>query len=484
MQQFTFSIADVTAIIPELIVGISACLLLMVDLFLKEERKEIVGWLAIIAVICAGVGTICLASVEARTVMAGMYVVDLYSALFKIILYIGAIFTLLLSLNYIKGEGLESRGEYYALILFALTGMMCITSGADLLTIYLGIELMALPIYVLVGYMKKSPASNEAAMKYIILGAFSSGILLYGVSLLYGYTGTTNLSGIAAGITASGADSPVLTFGVLLLTVGLCFKVAGFPFHMWAPDAYEGAPTSITAFMTVGAKAAAFAGALRIFIEALQPAFADWQAILIVVAVGSMFYGNITAIMQTNIKRMLAYSSIGHAGYAFLGLIAGTPDGAASIIFYMFVYTFMNLGAFGVIILLRKSTGKGNMIDDYKGLAKDNRLVAVVMLIIMFSLAGIPPTAGFMGKFYIFMALIDQGMITLAVISIVSTAIAAFFYIRIVLLMYMKEPEGEFDLVKSFPVYYVLAICVMAVIVLGVYPGAFMHLAKVAAIIM
>ncbi len=482
-MQLNFSIMDVIGVLPEIIIGAGACILLMVDLFVPKERKSIVGYLAIAFIIVAGFYTYNLLGVN-NTVMGNMYVIDGYGAYFKFIFYIATILTILLSFNYIKVENMESRGEYYTLMLFSLCGMMIMASGADLLTIYLGIELMALPIYVLVGYMRHDKRSNEAAMKYIILGALSSGILLYGVSLIYGVTGTTNLVGISTALTGSNAlNMPIFLFGVVLLSAGLCFKLAGFPFHIWAPDAYEGAPTSITAFMTVGAKAAGFAAAMRIFIEALMPAYGDWQLILTVVAVLSMGYGNIVAIMQTNIKRMLAYSSIGHAGYAMLGIIAGSAEGTSAVIFYMLAYAFMNMGIFAVIIMMRKGNVTGDSIYHYRGLARKHRLLALVMLIFLFSLAGIPPTAGFMGKFFIFMTLINQGMITLAVYALITSAIAAFFYIRIVMLMYMKEPEGEFELSCSRPVYYVLGITVAGVMLLGVYPGLFIALAEKAALV-
>ena len=482
-MQLNFSIMDVIGVLPEIIIGAGACVLLMVDLIVPRKNKNLIGYLAIAFIIVAGFYTYNLLGVD-NNVMGNMYSVDGYGAYFKFIFYIATILTILLSFNYIKVENMESRGEYYTLMLFSLCGMMIMASGADLLTIYLGIELMALPIYVLVGYLRNDKRSNEAAMKYIILGALSSGILLYGVSLIYGVTGTTNLAGISAALTGSGATNmPIFLLGVVLLSAGLCFKLAGFPFHIWAPDAYEGAPTTITAFMTVGAKAAGFAAAMRIFIEALMPAYADWQVILTVVAVLSMGYGNIVAIMQTNIKRMLAYSSIGHAGYAMLGIIAGSAEGTSAVIFYMLAYAFMNMGIFAVIIMMRKGSVNGDNINDYKGLAKKHKLLALLMLIFLFSLAGIPPTAGFMGKFYIFMTLIDQGKIALAVYALITSAIAAFFYIRIVMYIYMKEPKGEFALSCSRPVYYVLGITAAGVLLLGIYPGLFIALAERAALV-
>jgi NADH-quinone oxidoreductase subunit N len=483
-MQLNFSMMDVIGVLPEIIIAAAACLLLMVDLLVPKNKKNLIGYLAIAFVIVAGIYTYYLVGVNG-SVMAGMYSVDAYGAFFKFIFYIATILTIMLSFNYIKVENMESRGEYYTLMLFSLCGMMIMASGADLLTIYLGIELMALPIYVLVGYFRTDKRSNEAAMKYIILGALSSGILLYGISLIYGVTGTTNLVGISTALTGANASNmPLFLLGLVLLSSGLCFKLAGFPFHIWAPDAYEGAPTSITAFMTVGAKAAGFAAATRIFIEALMPAYDEWHIILIVVAVLSMGYGNIVAIMQTNIKRMLAYSSIGHAGYAMLGIIAGSGEGTSAVLFYMLAYVFMNMGIFGVIILMRKGKVSGDDISHYKGFAKKHRLLALVMLIFLFSLAGIPPTAGFMGKFFIFMTLINQGMIALAVYALLTSAIAAFFYIRIVMYMYMREPEGEFEMSRSRPVYYVLGIAIIGVVVLGVYPGLFVALAQKAALIL
>ena len=476
-----FSITDVIAVLPEIIIGAGACVLLVIDLFIK--KKEVIGYLAILLVIIAGFFTATLVGFDS-VAMAGMVVLDNYAAFFKVIFYIATILTILLSFNYLREENLVYRGEYYALILFSLLGMMVVASAADLLTIYLGIELMAIPVYVLVGYLKNEKRSNEGAMKYIILGAFSSGLLLYGISLIYGVTGTTQLGAISASLAAGAGPGAAVTLAVILMSAGFCFKVAGFPFHMWAPDAYEGAPTTITAYMTVAVKAGAFAAIVRVFIEALYPAYGDWQLILSIVAVLSMIYGNIVAIMQTNIKRMLAYSSIGHAGYALLGLIAGTGEGSSSILFYMLVYVFMNIGVFAVIVMMKKGEHSGDMISDYVGLAKRNKVVAVLMLIFLFSLAGIPPTAGFMGKLYVFMALINQGMIILAVIAVLTSAIAAYFYIRIIVLMYMKEPEGEFDLQVSVPIYYVLLVSVGATMLLGVYPGYFMKLAQKAALLM
>lgn len=469
---------DIVAILPEITVVGGACVLLLAALLIpKGEKKDIIAYLAIGFVVLAAVDTLIIAGLEKTTVLSGMFVLDGYACFFKFIFYIGTVLSIMLSLHYVDEENINVE-EYYILMLFSLSGMMVIASGANLLTIYLGLELMSLPVYVLVGFLRKDIKSNEGAMKYIVLGAFSSGILLFGISLIYGLTGTTQLTGIAEALSGASVNVPLFSLAVIMLVAGFGFKVAGVPFHMWAPDAYEGAPTPITAFMSVAVKAAAFAAILRVFIEGLSPVLPDWQLVVALVSVASLVVGNVVAIAQSNIKRMLAYSSIGHAGYALLGLVAGTAEGVSGVMFYMLVYTFMSLGAFGVIIMLRKGTQTGENIEDYAGLAKKNKVLAFAMLIFLFSLAGIPPTAGFVGKFYIFMALIHQGMIPLAVIAVLMSAVAAYYYIRIVMLMYMKEPAGEFKLASSRGLVYVLILATIAVILMGVYPTYFIELAQ------
>lgn len=474
-----FSLQDVFAIIPEIIVVGVACILLAIDPLFKKCR-DITGILSIVAVIGAAIGSYCIMTgdLAGGTYFAGMLKVDGFSSFFKIIFYLVTILTILMSFKYVKYRDIN-MGEYYLLMLFSLSGMMVLVSAVDLLTIYVGLELMSIPIYVLAGFRQASKRSNEGAMKYVILGAFSSGILLYGISFIYGLTGTTDLVGIAAALGDPATSVPALTVAIVMLVAGFGFKVAGVPFHMWAPDAYEGAPTPITAFMSVGPKAAAFAVLMRVFLVGLAPAYDQWSIIIIVIAVLSMAYGNIVAISQKSIKRMLAYSSIGHAGYALLGLVAGTQEGVASVLYYMAVYAFMNIGAFAIIILLTLN-GKGDMIEDYRGLGKSNRLVAVLMLIFLFSLAGIPPMAGFMGKFYIFMALLNQGMIALAIFAVLMSAVAAYFYIRVVMLMYMKEPEGEWELYRPRCVCFVILLTAVATVWHGVYPKMLIELAELA----
>ncbi|MBI5561053.1 MAG: NADH-quinone oxidoreductase subunit N [Deltaproteobacteria bacterium] len=476
-----FGLRDVMAVIPEAIVAGAACLLLLVDFLIAKKRKIIVAALSIAAVAAAAFFSLYLVGTDVmwKKVFAGMFVVDGFSTFFKFVLYLATVLSMMLSFHYVKEEDINT-GEYYTLMLFSLSGMMIAASASDLLSIYVAVELMSIPVYVLVGFLQKDARSNEAAMKYVILGAFSSGVLLYGISFIYGITGTTELSAVAGALADPSMHTPALSIAIIMLVAGFGFKIAGVPFHMWAPDAYEGAPTPITGFMSAGPKAAACAAVLRVFTEGLQPAYSRWVVIVAIVAVLSLVYGNIVAIAQKNIKRMLAYSSIGHVGYALLGLVAGGTEGASSVMYYMAVYAFMNLGAFSIIIMMRKGEQKGEMIEDYTGLAKTRGGMALLMLIFMFSLAGLPPTAGFIGKFYIFMALIHKGMVGLAVIAVLMSAVGAYFYIRIVMLMYMKDPVNPVETASSRGLYYALAIAAAGTILLGVYPGYFIKLAQMA----
>jgi NADH-quinone oxidoreductase subunit N len=359
--------------------------------------------------------------------------------------------------------------------------MMIMASAGDLIVLYLGLELMALSTYVLAGFIRHDMKSNEAALKYFLLGAFSSAFLLYGISLIYGLTGTTDLKAIAAFIGERGlADNFSLLLSVIFFIVAFGFKIAAAPFHMWAPDVYEGAPTSITAFMSVGPKAAGFAVLGRVFMVAFVSVKVDWAMILIPLSILTMAIGNIVALSQTNIKRMLAYSSIAHAGYALLGIITANNDGLASMMNYLMIYAFMNIGAFAVIIMLRSEGFKGDSISDYEGLAKTHPLAALLMLIFMFSLTGIPPTAGFIGKLYIFMSAINAGYTWLVVVAVIFSAISAYFYLRIIMYMYMREPKTTVTLTTSFSNGVALAVTAVAVLVIGIMPAQLLEFAKAA----
>lgn len=475
---------DITPIIPEIILISAALSLLLLDLFIK--RKETVGFLAIIGVSAAMCSMYFVDGIVGKETFNGMFISDGYSAFFKVLFYINFFLTVLISLRYLKIEG-SLKGEYFSVLMLSTSGMMIMASAGDLIVLYLGLELMALSTYILAGFMRHNIKSNESAVKYFLLGAFSSAILLYGISMIYGLTGTTDiqqLAGLLAGDEIK--SSPVLLLAIVLFVVAFGYKIAAAPFHMWAPDVYEGAPTSVTAFMSVGPKAAGFAAMGRVFLIALSSAQVEWTAILIPVAILTMAVGNIAALAQTNIKRMLAYSSIAHAGYALLGIIAGTPEGVAAMMNYMLVYAFMNIGAFAIVIMLRSEGVEGDRLSDYEGLAKSHPLAAALMLVFMFSLTGIPPTGGFMGKFYLFMAIIDPqvGYTWLAVVAVIFSSISAYFYLRVVMYMYMKESKVTQVLSPSPALNLSLIITIIMVIAMGILPATFVDFARVASMIL
>lgn len=465
---------DINPVMPEILMVCLALAVLVLDLVVR--RKDIV---ALATVVTAGVVAYTLPGSAGET-FAGMYIADGYSLFFKIVFLLSLVLSTLISIRYIETEKVNF-GEYYALMLFATLGMMIMASAGDLIVLYLGLELMALSTYVLAGFLRHEARSNEAALKYFLLGAFASALLLYGTALIYGLTGTTSLAGIAGYIAAHGiGGSPALLLALIFFVAAFSFKIAAAPFHMWAPDVYEGAPTPVTAFMSVGPKAAGFAALGRVFLIAFGSLQVDWVSLLVPIAILTMAVGNIIALSQTNIKRMLAYSSIAHAGYALIGLIAGGSEGVASMMNYLLIYAFMNIGAFAVVVLLRSGDVRGDEISDYEGLAKSHPIAAGLMLIFMFSLTGIPPTAGFIGKFYLFMAAVKAGYTWLAVVAVIFSAISAYFYLRVVMLMYMKEPKAEAALARSIPGGLTLAITALAVLIIGVLPSAVIDLARLA----
>lgn len=486
----TLPLQDLLAILPELVVIGTACLILVLDPVLAASKKDLLAWLTLAALaVCLGLTS---SQVTGRQyAFSDMVVIDSYGGFWKLLLYIVTGLTVLLSLAYLKAERL-SIGEYYGFILLALAGMMVMVSGADLLTIYLGTELMSLSLYVMAGLKRTEARSLEASAKYFVLGAFSSGILLYGISLLFGLAGSTRLPVIAEAIATQGTGNPILSLALVLLAVGFGFKLAVVPFHMWTPDVYQGAPTSVTAFMAVASKAASFGAFLRVFVEGLGGVSADWSILFTVVCLVTLALGNLVAIVQTNIKRMLAYSSIAHAGYALIGVVvAGRQGGGAastglpSVLLYIAIYSFMTLGAFALVGMLRKEGQESDNIEDYAGLAKREPLAAFFMLVFLVSLAGIPPTAGFIGKFYLFMAAVNGGMAWLAVVAVIFAAISAFYYLRIVMVMYMREPEGaaasHSRLETSPALSFVLACALAGVVLLGLFPNGLWSLATQAA---
>jgi len=489
MSQF-FTSTDQFTITPALMLALFGCAILLFDafesFFFTDARQR--RWLlffVVIAEIGAGWGLfrqqawLSANGISELAGFQGSVTVDSFGIFFNWIFVIAAVIVAIVSYKYLEIAG-EHHGEYYSLILFAQCGMFFLATGTDLITLFIGLELMALCFYVMVGFLRSDKRSNEAAIKYLLLGAFSTGFLVYGFSILYGLADSTNLMSIVAAISAKPAWDPVVFLALATTAVGLLFKISAAPFHMWAPDAYEGAPTTVTAYLSVASKAASIAFLLRLFYGPLAP-FAStrqvWEPLMSVIAVLTLTLGNLAAINQTNIKRLLAYSSISHAGYMLLGLIAGNDTGINGIMVYVMVYTFMNLGAFLVIVAMRRQGIIGEDLEDLSGLMRKSPGYAVLMLIFMLSLAGIPPTAGFLGKYYIFLALIQTHHYTLAVIATLYVAVAIYYYFKIVRTMFVGEVTEKAPLATSFGMRVALGVTGLMTLAIGIYPQPFLQLA-------
>jgi NADH-quinone oxidoreductase subunit N len=471
------SASDFYYILPELVLTAGALVVLIADVLLPRGSRAL-AWVTLLA-IGATLGSLAPFARTHVEVAHGLLAVDQFALFFKIVFLVAAALTVLMSIRYLEIEG-ASPGEYYFLILCATLGMMIMAGGIDLITIFVGLETMAVSFYILAGFIKPNQRSNEAAVKYFLLGAFSLGILLYGMSLMYGLSGTTNLRTMAIAFAGQEGD-PRLVLAVILVVAGLGFKIAAVPFHMWAPDVYEGAPTPVTAFLSVGSKAASFAMLLRIFLEGLPSMNASWRLLFEGLAIVTMTVGNLAALTQTNLKRMLAYSSIAHAGYLLIGVVAGTTRGVTAMMIYLLIYSFTQIGAFIIILIMQRQDVVGDELKDFSGLHARHPFAAFAMLVFMLSLGGIPPTAGFMGKLWLFGAAIDAGYVWLAVIAVLNSAISLYYYIRIVVFMYVK-PEGAGSEVKTTPsLGFALAVAVIATIALGVYPRLLFELAEMSA---
>jgi len=470
---------DLYLIAPEIIITAFGFLVLLLDVFLpKGERKGYLGVISLIGILFAGLYTFPQMG-SVRSGFEGMFTSDGYALFFKIIFLIIAFLTVLISIGYIHREMIEF-GEYYALILFATLGMMLMAAGSHLITIFLGLETMSVSIYILAGMMREDKRSVEAALKYFLLGAFATGFLLYGIALVYGATGSLNLKDIATYIASKNLlRSPMLLMSLVFLTIGFGFKIASVPFHMWTPDVYEGAPTSITAFMATGVKAAAFSALVRVFFSALPAFRPDWTSIMWVICVATMTVGNIVAISQTNIKRLLAYSSIAHAGYILVAFVAGNDLGTSGILFYLMAYAFMNIGAFTVVILLGKKGEENTLINDYAGIGFKYPLLAASMTIFLLSMAGIPPLAGFMAKFYIFSAAVKSKFYWLAILGVLNSAVSVYYYLRVTVLMYFREPEREITGLQFSPASVLaLLLAVIGTLYMGIFPANVLSLAQ------
>jgi NADH-quinone oxidoreductase subunit N len=480
-----FQRADYAAITPEIVLTMFGLGILLIDFLIQEKRDKYLN--AVSALIGLGMAGVQLVRFWRGTLVpiphsgfGGAFTLDSFALYFKLIIVIATALVVLISVKYLEIEEAHF-GEYYALLLFSAVGMMFMASGRDLIVLFIALELMALCEYVLTGFLRGSRRSNEAAMKFFLLGAFSSGLLLYGMSLLYGIGNSTNLAVIAGRLAGRPSPDPLSWMAMITLLAGLFFKVAAVPFHQWTPDAYEGAPTSITAFISVAPKAASFALLLRILLVGIWPMRAEWQMLTIGVAVATMTLGNLAAITQTNIKRFFGYSTISHVGYLLLGLVAaadGNKEGVTAVAIYLLVYSFMNLGAFAVIIMMRRKNLLGDEIDDLSGLMTRAPGSAILMLIFLLSLAGIPPTAGFIGKYFIFLALIQTRHYVLAVLAVAFAVVALYYYFRIVVAMFMKNPPDTVPLATSPGLAVALGVTLGMTLLVGIYPQPFIVLAR------
>ena len=430
--------ADFATITPEIILAVAAMALLMVGAYGGEDRRSVpILWISAGLMLIMGLW-IGYNGIGVHTAFGGSFVDDAYSRFAKVLILLSAAVMLVLGEGYLSRQGIM-KFEYPILILLAVTGMMVMVSAGDLIVLYMGLELQSLALYVVAAFNRDSPRSTEAGLKYFVLGALSSGMLLYGASLVYGYTGSTRFADIAAVVSAEGVELG-LTFGLVFVCAALAFKISAAPFHMWTPDVYEGSPTPVTAFFATAPKVAAAVLFARVLYDGFKPATGDWQQVLVFIAIASMFLGAIAAIGQSNLKRLLAYSSIGHMGYALVGLAAGTDAGAQSLLIYLTIYVVMNAGVFAFILTMERDGKPVASIPDLAGLARTRPAQALAVAILMFSLAGLPPLVGFFGKFFVFKAAVDAGLTALAVAGAIASVIGAYYYLNIVKVMYLDEP--------------------------------------------
>lgn len=475
-----FSPHDLLLTLPELFLTAAGMALLIYATVGSREAERKIGILSIASLAITGLLLLVPALGSGSTVsgFGGMYAVDRFALYFKALVVLAGIVTILFSLRFV-GVSPYPGGEYYGLILFTTVGMMFMASGTHLASIYISLELMALSQYVLAGYFKRETKSIEAAAKYFVLGAFSSGVLLYGLSLVYGATGTLALDGLSKAFAGNDRPSPIFVVGIILVASGLLFKIASAPFHVWAPDVYEGAPTPISAFFAVGPKLAAYSILARIFFSGFGSHISDWSAIIAASAALTMVVGNVGALLQTNVKRLLGYSSIGHAGYALLGLLGyGNEYGLWSMLVYLAAYALMNLGVFGLVVLLESKGYAAESVDDLNGLHKKNPLAAATMTIFLLSLAGIPPTAGFIGKYFLFTAAMKAGWFWLTLLAVLMSAVSLFYYFRIARAMYLVEGDGELHWREEPAVAAAIGVCVAGTLYIGIIPQHFIAFAK------
>lgn len=467
----TFDYAHLLPIAPEIAVLVLASILLLVDLWLKDEDKGTNHLIAVFGLLVVIGLTGVVGGGEREIVLSGSYIRDPMSDVLKIAVLVISLLSFVYSRDYLRDRGLWV-GEFYVLTLCAVLGMMVMISANSFLTLYLGLELLALSLYALVAFERDNPSGAEAAMKYFVLGALGSGLLLYGLSMLYGASGSMELGAVARAVAWQGADNQVLVFGLVFVVIGIGFKFGAVPFHMWVPDTYQGAPNPVVLFLGSAPKIAAFALAFRLLVDGLGQLHADWQGMLVILAVISLAVGNIVAIAQTNIKRMLAYSTISHVGFIFLGLLAGTTEGFAAAMFYAIVYALMAAGGFGLLVMMSRQGHEVERLEDLKGLNERDSWQAAMMALVMFSMAGVPPTVGFMAKLLVLDAVISIGLWWLALIAVFFSVIGAFYYLRVVKIIYFDKPEDTEPLVVGSGARVALSVTGLAILLLGLFPAA------------
>lgn len=474
-----FEMPNFVPALPEMFVLVMACAILIIDLFLTERSRIITYVLCQFTLLGAALLTLGLHSDQPVLTFNDTFINDTMGNVLKLSIYLVTAVVFLYSRDYLRSRDLY-KGEYFVLGLFAVLGMMIMVSAHNLLTIYLGLELLSLSLYAMVAMQRDSAVASEAAMKYFILGALASGLLLYGMSLLYGATGSLDIAQISASVAknnaAGASNNIVLIFALVFVLIGMVFKLGTAPFHMWIPDVYHGAPTSVTLFIASAPKIAAFAILMRLLVDGLGDLHAQWQDMVAILAVLSMAVGNIIAIAQSNLKRMLAYSTISHVGFLLLGILSGTQVGYSAAMFYIIIYALMGIGGFGMIILLSRAGFEADKLDDFKGLNNRSPWFAFIMLILMFSMAGVPPTVGFYAKLSVLQAVVEADMVWLAIVAVVFSVIGAFYYLRIVKLMYFDKPEDATPLAPSFDMQVIMSANGLAVLGLGIFPGALLAL--------
>lgn len=466
-----FEMPNFALALPEIFVLCMACIVLLVDLFVGERNRFVTYLMAQATLVGAMVLTLGLSSSEVQYTFGGGFVRDTMGDVLKAFIYLAVLLVFVYSRDYQRARQLFN-GEYFVLGLFGVLGMMVMVSAHSLLTLYLGLELLSLCLYAMVALQRDSIAATEAAMKYFVLGSLASGILLYGMSMLYGVTGSLDIGEISAYVAQNVGHNLVLKFAIVFVVVGLAFKLGAVPFHMWAPDVYHGAATSVTIYIGTAPKIAAFAIVMRLLVDGLGGLHVEWQGMLVMIAILSLAVGNVIAIAQSNIKRMLAYSTIAHVGFLLLGVLAGTENGYASAMFYIIIYALMGLGSFGMILLLSRAGFEADRLEDFKGLNERSPWFAFLMMILMISMAGIPVSAGFWAKLAVLQAVVRADMVWLAVVAVIFSVIGAFYYLRIVKLMYFDKPDDTSPITPAFDMRIALSANGLAVLALGVFPGA------------